>query len=365
MENIDTTTGALQISDNKALQVIPAGDIFSNIQLFEDAQRMCSPLSESDMVPDIYKKKKGNVLIAMDMARRLNASPLMVMQNLNIIHGRPSLASQMVIACLNSCNKFSPIRYRIKDLGKKKVEYIETYWENKVKKYRKVTTEINDTSFIAYATDLASGEEIEGPEVTVEMAVLEGWYGKVGSKWQTMPGLMGRYRSAGFFGRLYAPEVTMGMPTDDEVIDVGPQEYTVTNAPDLAAPTQEPDEEIEEVEVEVVEPEETAKAEPEKDNVKEPAKRKPRATKPQLDQAYSDGRQAFKEGKFDKDYSEICTSDALKKKFMEGHHAAQNEPVEESPAEKSDAPFEAPGADETPTIAEPSNEDDGDWGFGE
>ncbi len=358
MENTELTHGVVQTSGNNALQIIPAGDIFSNIQLFEDAQRMCSPLSDSDMVPDIYKKKKGNVLIAMDMARRLNASPLMVMQNLNIIHGRPSLASQMVIACLNSCKKFSPIRYKIKDLGMKKVEYTEVYWVNKQKQYKKVNVEIKNTSFIAYATDLASGEEIEGPEVTVEMAVKEGWYGKSGSKWKTMPGLMGRYRAAAFFGRLYAPEVTMGMPTDDEVVDLGPQDYTVTDVPDLSAPTQEPDEEIEEVEVEVVEPEQTTK-------VKEPAARKPRATKAQLDQAYNDGAQAFKEGKFDKDYSEICTSDTLKKKFMEGHHAAQTAPVKETPVEKSEPPFEAPSTDGTPTIAEPSTEDDDEWGFGD
>ena len=51
------------------------------------------------------------------------------------------------------------------------------------------------------------------------MAIQEGWYFKKGSKWQTMPQQMAMYRAAAFFGRVYAPEVTMGIYTKDEVED--------------------------------------------------------------------------------------------------------------------------------------------------
>ena len=54
------------------------------------------------------------------------------------------------------------------------------------------------------------------------MAKAEGWLTKTGSKWQTMPELMLKYRAAAFFGRLYAPEVLMGMQTAEEVIDITP-----------------------------------------------------------------------------------------------------------------------------------------------
>jgi hypothetical protein len=43
---------------------------------------------------------------------------------------------------------------------------------------------------------------------------------KAGSKWKTMPELMMRYRAAAFFGRLYAPEITMGMHSVEEVVDI-------------------------------------------------------------------------------------------------------------------------------------------------
>jgi hypothetical protein len=58
------------------------------------------------------------------------------------------------------------------------------------------------------------------------MAKREGWYsrrdkyGNETSKWQTMPELMLRYRAAAFFGRLYAPEILMGMQANDEVEDI-------------------------------------------------------------------------------------------------------------------------------------------------
>ena len=57
--------------------------------------------------------------------------------------------------------------------------------------------------------------------------------GKNGSKWQTMPELMLRYRAATFFGRLYAPDILMGMRSDVEVYDEGPGEIAqVTSVAD-------------------------------------------------------------------------------------------------------------------------------------
>jgi hypothetical protein len=52
------------------------------------------------------------------------------------------------------------------------------------------------------------------------MAIDEGWLTKNGSKWLTMPEIMLRYRCASLFGRLYAPELLMGLQTVEEVRDV-------------------------------------------------------------------------------------------------------------------------------------------------
>jgi hypothetical protein len=79
----------------------------------------------------------------------------------------------------------------------------------------------------AWAIEAGTGERLESAEISMEMAVKEGWYQKNGSKWQTMPEQMLRYRAASFFGRIYAPEVLMGIRTQEEelesIIDVTPE----------------------------------------------------------------------------------------------------------------------------------------------
>lgn len=48
---------------------------------FETAQRMAALFAQSPMVPDTYKGNIGSCVIALDMANRMGAAPLMVMQN--------------------------------------------------------------------------------------------------------------------------------------------------------------------------------------------------------------------------------------------------------------------------------------------
>ena len=61
------------------------------------------------------------------------------------------------------------------------------------------------------------------------MAKKEGWATKAGSKWQTMPELMIRYRAAAFWGRLFVPELLVGIQAEEEVIDIQP--VTVSEKP--------------------------------------------------------------------------------------------------------------------------------------
>lgn len=206
--------------------------IFSDMQSFENGQRIAKLLSSSNLVPDAYKNNIPNTMIALNQAHRLGADPFMVMQNMHVIQGRPSWASQFVIGLLNTCGRFTPLRFKIEKLGKKEVPY--EYWTgdkgNRKKETGKIT--IEDMSCIAYAKEKATGELIEGPPVTITMAVAEGWYTKSDSKWKTMPEHMIRYRAAAFFGRLYAPDVLMGLQTDEEIIDVvESRNSSVHNAP--------------------------------------------------------------------------------------------------------------------------------------
>lgn len=194
MTSESPTSTALTVSQDQ-------GGVFTGIQQFENAQRIGKALASSDLVPKDYQGQKGlaNVLVAMEIANRMNLSPLQVMQNLHIIHGRPSWSSQFIIAMINGCGRYSPLDYKLSGEG-------------------------DNLSCFAYATELATGKELRGPTVSMAMAKREGWATKTGSKWQTMPDLMIRYRAAAFWGRLYVPEFLVGMKTQEEVIDIEPVE---------------------------------------------------------------------------------------------------------------------------------------------
>lgn len=163
---------------------------------FDHAQRIAKMLSSSSLVPKDYQGRIDNCLIALEMSNRIGASPLMVMQNLHIIQGKPSWSSPFIIASLNTCGRFTGIKFRKSGEG-------------------------DDYGYEAHTKD-KEGNEIVGPKVTWKMVKDEGWLGKPGSKWKTMPELMFQYRSAAFFGRLHAPDILMGMHTVEETIDITP-----------------------------------------------------------------------------------------------------------------------------------------------
>lgn len=215
---------------------IPVTMGFGSLESFEFMQRTAKMFASSTMVPVAYRAvvTKGygdrmttednpaamaNCVIALNMATRMNADPLQIMQNLHIIEGRPSWSSQFIIAAINSCGKFSPLRFDFK-AGEEIDATCTTFeWENGKKKAVTTKVRVRNMTCVAWALELATNTRLESTMVTMEMAVAEGWYGKNGSKWQTMPDLMLRYRSAAFFGRIYAPELLMGLPASEEIRD--------------------------------------------------------------------------------------------------------------------------------------------------
>lgn len=182
---------------------------FTSTKTFETAQRMAGALCSSSLVPPPYRGRENlaNCIIALEMANRTGVSPFLIMQNMHVIQGRPSMSAQYLIAMINASGKFSPLRWKVEKRGVKKFGSFQ----------------LEDCTYIAWARELSTGEILEGPEVTTEMAVKENWYGKNGSKWQTMPDLMFRYRAAAFFSRMYCPEMAMGLHTVEEIEDMEPQ----------------------------------------------------------------------------------------------------------------------------------------------
>jgi len=170
---------------------------YSNAGGFELMQRQSTALSRSSLVPKDYQNNVPNCMIALGIAARVGADPMMVMQNLDIVHGRPTWRAQFMIGTANSCGRFSSIRYEF--FG-----------------------EANTDSWgcRAWAVEKSTNEKLVGPDITIAIAKKEGWYGKKDSKWQSIPQLMLMYRSGSWWVRTYAPELSLGFHTADEAADI-------------------------------------------------------------------------------------------------------------------------------------------------
>ena len=183
---------------------------FDNLQGFSLMQRVANALAQSTLVPQQFQGNIPNCLIGLEMAQRIGASPLMVMQNLYVVYGRPGWSAKFLIASFNQCGRFSAVRYD---------------WQG--------TQGKDDWGCRTYAIEKATGERIQGPLITIKLAKDEAWYDKKGSKWQTMPELMLMYRAAAWMINSHAPEISMGLNTAEELGDTfdampGPEGYRVT-----------------------------------------------------------------------------------------------------------------------------------------
>lgn len=193
---------------------------------FESIQRVAKPYAESTIVPKSYQGNIGNCIIALDLAHRMNLPALAVMQNLYVVNGNPSWSSKFLVASINTCGRFTNLRYKKRLLGKVgKIKYNSLEWSDQKRAKTIVVkdfdgSEVDNWECIAYAVEKSTGETLQSDPVTIEMAIKEGWYTKDGSKWVTMPMLMLTYRAAAFWQRVYAPEMSMGFRTVEEEQDV-------------------------------------------------------------------------------------------------------------------------------------------------
>lgn len=187
--DLTTRNEAVQPQQNYAIGM-------TTLQGFELAQRAAKALSASTLVPKEYQNNIPNCIVALNMAQRLNADPLMVMQNLVIVHGRPTWSAQFMISTANACGRFSALRYE---------------WRGEEGK--------DDWACRGWAIEKDTGERLNGTWVSISLAKKEGWYQKSGSKWQTMPQQMLMYRAGSWWVRAYAPELSMGLTSAEEAAD--------------------------------------------------------------------------------------------------------------------------------------------------
>ena len=222
-ENQNQNQNQNQLAEKQNVQLM-LSPVYQAQKHFEVIQRMAIMYTQSTIVPQTYRDNIGNCVIAIDMAQRMQANPLMVMQNLYIVHGNPSFSSKFLIACINASGRFTPLRYEW--LGKRG------------------TDDYGCRCYAYESSDTEHKEPLYGSWISIKMAKAEKWTEKNGSKWLTMPDQMLMYRAAAFWQRAYAPEISMGFLTkeeyeDAEIVDDKPAE--VKRDEENAAPKPEVD----------------------------------------------------------------------------------------------------------------------------
>ena len=173
---------------------LTTNSVWENKDSFNQLLRAAQMLSQTSIIPQSYQNKPQDCFVAIEMANRMGVSPMVVMQNMYVVKGKPSWAGQACTMLINSCGKF------------KDVKHIYTGEKGKPNRGCYVT-----------ATRISDGSQVDGVEVTMQMAQSEGWTSN--SKWRNMPELMLAYRASAFFARVYCPEAMMGVQTAEEVYD--------------------------------------------------------------------------------------------------------------------------------------------------
>lgn len=192
--------------EEKRNDVVASNNPFSTPENFQKLFDIGKMFASSELIPQNYQKKPMDCAIAVDMANRMGVSPMMVMQNLYIVKGKPTWSGQACMSMIRGSKEFRSVR--------------PVY-----------TGERETDSWGCYikAIDNETGEVVTGTEVTIGMAKKEGWYSKPDrygnetSKWQTMPEQMLAYRAAAFFARVYIPNSLMGVYVEGEPEDMEPE----------------------------------------------------------------------------------------------------------------------------------------------
>lgn len=171
---------------------------------FEQFKSMAEYFAKSNLVPQHFQGNPANVFIALQYAARMNLDPFLVMQSIYVVHGRPGWEGKFLLSLVNNSGKFNAA--------------LDFEWTGKEGK--------PDWGCRAVATK--GRRTIYGPWVTWKMVEAEGWNkdkpmrdgkGVIKSKWNTMPELMFKYRAAAYFCNTNCPEVKLGLPTKEELVD--------------------------------------------------------------------------------------------------------------------------------------------------
>ena len=190
-----TESNALTITDASApIAQQSSLDYLTNANAFEHLWRVATAFSGSKMVPVHFQNKPQDTFIAIQMALQIKVDPFLCLQNIQVINNKPSFSASFLIGLANTRGPFAgPLSWTTEGEGE-------------------------SLAVTCHAKMKADPAQVVSVTVSMAMAKAENW--TKNPKYRSIPEQMLRYRSATWLIRLYCPEVSCGMQTEDEIIDV-------------------------------------------------------------------------------------------------------------------------------------------------
>jgi hypothetical protein len=94
------------------------GGVFSDMGLFKNLWNISCTFAKSELVPQNYRNKPEDCMVAVDMANRIGISPLMVMQNLYVVKEKLSEKGCKIIGEFSCSGEYSPLGLNFNCEGK-------------------------------------------------------------------------------------------------------------------------------------------------------------------------------------------------------------------------------------------------------
>jgi len=170
----------------------------------EEAMNFCKLMADSDLVPNAYKDKPGNIMVAIQMGAELGLTPMRALRCIAVINGRASMWGDELLAMVLA----SPV-----------CEYVNE-------------KDSTDKEGVCKTKRKGCVEQVS--RFTLDDAKRAGLLGKAGT-WQTHTKRMLMLRARGFALRDTFADVLAGLITVEEALDI-PQ-HEPEPEPEIAPPT--------------------------------------------------------------------------------------------------------------------------------
>ncbi len=164
---------------------------------FDEARRMAKSLAGSRLIPEFFRRRPDDCIIVLEAAALSGISPLLLMQNIDIVDEQPVWRTPFLVVHISSCGRFNDLRYN--DHG----------------------TPGTGSCGKSATAKRPDGTLLCGPLVTLDMAEAAGWTER-NPKWREMPELMLANFAAIHFARQYAPDLFLGLKAEDEIAPAAP-----------------------------------------------------------------------------------------------------------------------------------------------